>query len=130
MKYFSGTASYRKEFDVTAELLDNKYLFLDLGRVRNLAEIRLNSKNLGILWKRPFRVNISGVAKPGRNLLEVEVTNLWPNRLIGDQFLPKDKRFTETNVLKFTRDSQLLESGLLGPVRIYAAQKRKVKFDH
>ncbi len=129
VKYFSGTACYRKEFDIPAELLrDDKCLSLDLGTVRNIAEVTLNGTNLGILWKQPFSVDITDTVKPGRNCLEVEVTNLWPNRIIGDQFLPENKRFTRTNVKKFKRNSPLLTSGLLGPVQIITAKKVTVKF--
>ena len=62
----------------------------------------------------------------GSNSLEVQVTNLWPNRLIGDQFLPEGQRFTHTNVRHFTQASPLLESGLLGPVRLLVVEKRSV----
>jgi hypothetical protein len=83
-----------------------------------LAELRLNGKNLGVLWAPPFRVDISAVAKPSGNQLEVEVVNFWPNRLIGDEALPPAQRLTRTNVRKFTKDTPLMESGLLGPVRL------------
>jgi len=73
-------------------------------------------------------VNVTSVLKSGKNKLIVRVTNLWPNRLIGDQFLPKEKRFTFTNIGKFTKDSPLLTSGLLGPVNVFYAKKLKIKF--
>jgi hypothetical protein len=80
------------------------------------------------LWKPPFRTDITGAVKPGKNLLEIQVTNLWPNRLIGDQFLPETKRFTKTNITKFKKTTPLLKSGLLGPVQILVAEQRKVAF--
>ena len=80
-----------------------------------------------MLWKPPFRVAISAAARPGQNLLEVKITNLWPNRLIGDQLLPEEERFTRTNVKKFNKDSPLLESGLLGPVKLLAPVRVRVQ---
>jgi hypothetical protein len=131
VKYFSGTARYRKEFDVPAARLNDRREFsLDLGDVRQIAEVTLNGTNLGILWKPPFRVEITGVVKAGKNAIEVKVTNLWPNRLIGDQFLPKDKRLTNTNIAgRFTKDSPLMKSGLLGPVEILVAEDVAVDLD-
>jgi hypothetical protein len=86
VKYFSGTATYTKDFDVPAALCDPGItLELDLGAVENLAEVTLNEKSLGVLWKPPFRVDITGLAKPKGNRLTVRVTNLWPNRMIGDE---------------------------------------------
>jgi len=91
IKYFSGTATYIKEFEIPAELVSsNRELWLDLGVVKNLAEVSLNGTPLGILWKPPFRIDVTGTAKPGKNRLEIKVTNLWPNRLIGDEQLPPD----------------------------------------
>jgi hypothetical protein len=90
---------------------------LDLGEVREIAEVWLNGKPLGVLWKKPFAVKLEG-ARAGVNELEIEVVNLWPNRLIGDQSLPEEKRFTKTNISKFTANSPLMPSGLLGPVTV------------
>ena len=104
-----------------ADLVTLANLWLDLGNVRELAEVRLNGRSLGVLWAPPWRVEITGAAKPGTNTLEIEVVNFWPNRIIGDQFLAPEKRFTRTNIRKLTRDTPLMESGLLGPVRVLAA---------
>ena len=91
IKYFSGTATYRKTINIPAERFgENRSLLLDLGSVKEIAEVRLNGQDLGILWKAPFRVDITKAAKPGDNELEVRVTNLWPNRLIGDEQYPDD----------------------------------------
>ncbi len=129
VKYFSGTATYRKAFGVPVSLLgEDRYLALDLGDVRNIAEVTLNGNALGTLWKPPFRVDITGLLKEQDNLLEIKVTNLWPNRLIGDRHLPEDKRFTRTNVTKFTKDSPLLPSGLLGPVHVFVAGRAELDF--
>jgi len=142
VKYFSGTATYTKEIDIPSEDLGaGRCLWLDLGSVKNLAEVWLNGKPLGILWKPPFRVNLTDVAQPGKNKLEIKITNLWPNRLIGDEHLPDDRewngkrlkewpqwvldgkpsptgRFTFTTWHHWTKDDALLDSGLLGPVRL------------
>lgn len=101
----------------------NRHLMLDLGNVRELAEVRLNGRSLGIVWSPPFRVDITQAVKPVGNVLEVEVINFWPNRIIGDQTLPIEKRLTQTNVRKLTKDTPLMESGLLGPVQIMEEQK-------
>lgn len=128
VKYFSGTATYRRQIGIPATLVSkDKILYLDLGEVKYLAEVRFNGTELGVLWKPPFRVGLSGVAKPGKNLLEVKVTNLWPNRLIGDQFLPESKRVTRTNDKSYTKESPLLESGLLGPVTIGVVESRQLE---
>lgn len=128
VKYYSGTANYAYEvFDLSPSINLNAQaaIYLDLGEVRSVAEVRLNGKELGVLWTRPFRVEVSGAIKPQDNRLEVRVTNLWPNRLIGDAALPAEKRFTRTHVTKFRKDTPLLPSGLLGPVKISMETKEK-----
>lgn len=123
IRFYAGTALYRKTFTVPASSLSSgNRLLLDLGDVREIAEVRLNGKDLGVLWTPPFRVVLSGAVRAGENQLEVEVVNNWPNRLIGDAGLPPDQRRTQTNVKKFTHDSPLVESGLLGPVRVMAVR--------
>jgi hypothetical protein len=120
IKYYSGTATYRKTFDLpeAADLKDGR-LFLDLGEVRYVAEARLNGQALGVVWTAPWRLEITKAARPGANVLEIDIINLWPNRVIGDSLLPPSKRLTKTNVT-FEKGTPLLESGLLGPVRILA----------
>ena len=146
VKYFSGTASYEKEIEISADRLGSgRELWLDLGALKNFAEVYLNEKNLGVLWKPPFRVNVTSAAKPGSNQLVVKVTNLWPNRLIGDEQLPDDRewngmqlkswpqwlldgkpsptgRLTFTTWHHWTKDSELQASGLLGPVTLRTAE--------
>jgi len=146
VKYFSGTAAYRKEIEIPGEwLTTNREIWLDLGVVKNLAEVFLNGQSLGIIWKPPFRANLSAAAHPGTNTLEVKVTNLWPNRLIGDEQLPADREWSgsklkawpqwlldgkqsPTGRLTFTtwhhwkKDDAVLESGLLGPVTLQSAE--------
>jgi len=134
VKYFSGIATYSKEFDLPAEMTrENTQIVLDLGQVRAVADVSVNGKPLGILWKPPFRVDVTRAVKPSANRLVVEVANLWANRLIGDAGLPKDKRFCRTNMthaLTYSspwKETPLLESGLLGPVRLLAAKRIAVK---
>jgi hypothetical protein len=126
IKYYSGTASYETSFELPAALAApgrsarsgdrRRSVWLDLGSVRELAEVRLNGKNLGVVWAPPFRVDITDARKPGPNTLAIEVVNFWPNRIIADQLLPPEKRLTKTNVRKLTKETSLMESGLLGPV--------------
>jgi hypothetical protein len=116
IKYYSGTAVYRKTFEVPPG--GGKSLQIDLGNVRELAEVKVNGQSCGVVWAPPFRVDISHALKSGINQLEVEIVNFWPNRIIGDQFLPEPERFTRTNIRKLTRKSPLMPSGLMGPVRL------------
>jgi hypothetical protein len=115
IKFYSGTATYRK---VVSLQPSGDPLFLDLGKVAVMARVKLNGKDLGIVWTDPFRVDITAAAKPGANTLEISVVNLWPNRLIGDQSLPAAKRFTWSTWSMYNKDSPLLVSGLLGPVEV------------
>ncbi len=88
--------------------------------MRELAEVKVNGKSCGIVWCPPFRVDITSAVKPGENKLEIEVVNFWPNRIIGDASLPPDQRLTQTNIRNLKANTPLMESGLLGPVRILA----------
>jgi len=152
VKYFSGAGTYRKRFTVPAELAGrNRQLVLDLGKVQVMAEVKLNGKDLGILWKSPFHADITAAVKTGENELEVKVVNLWVNRMIGDEQLPEDSdrnangtlkawpqwvqegksnpagRYTFTSWRLWKKGDALLESGLLGPVTIRAAERVNVK---
>lgn len=118
IKYYSGTAVYRKTFTLAAP---GEKLLLDLGEVHEVASVRLNGVDLGVVWIRPARVDITRAARVGENKLEVTVVNLWPNRMIADESLPKEKRFTESNIHKFTAVTPLYPSGLLGPVTVETA---------
>lgn len=152
VNYYSGAATYTKTFDVPAELRSgNRVLFLDLGRVEVMAEVKLNDKNLGILWKPPYRVDVTDKVKSGSNTLEVKVVNLWINRQIGDEQLLDDSdrnpdgtlkawpkwvdegkpsptgRFSFTSWRLWKKDDPLVESGLLGPVTLQAREKVELK---
>jgi hypothetical protein len=119
VKYFSGTGTYSKTIQAPADWFKTgAQLWLDLGDVKNLAEVSVNGKPLGIVWKPPFRVDVTGALKPGANTMEIKVTNLWVDRLIGDQQPDATKKYTYTAQQFYRADSPLLPSGLLGPVQI------------
>nr|HQH74584.1 glycosyl hydrolase [bacterium] len=123
IRFYSGRAVYRKKFDRPESLNQpGKRVYLDLGEVKNLAEVRLNEEDLGVVWCAPWRVEITEAVKSIDNHLEIGVVNLWSNRLIGDAALPVEKRFTMTNVTEFLKNAPLHESGLLGPVTIRVAE--------
>lgn len=119
IRYFSGTASYTKAIQVSPGWFqEGSQIWIDLGVVKNLAEVAVNGKSLGIIWKKPFRINVTGALNPGGNTLEIKVTNLWVNRLIGDRQPGISHKYTYTTLEFYKQDSPLLSSGLLGPVTI------------
>ena len=125
IKYYSGKAVYRTTFNMDRVAADGP-LALELGSVRDvgIARVTLNGRDLGVLWRSPFRVDIRGAVKTGENRLEVMVVNSWHNRVMGDDALPEKKRFTRTNI-RVTHEGRfkwkLEASGLLGPVRLVRA---------
>jgi hypothetical protein len=120
VKYFSGTGVYTKTLHAPAEWFHaGAPLWIDLGDVKNMDELTVNGKSLGIVWHAPYRVNVSGALKQGDNQIAIKVTNAWVNRLIGDE-QPNAKKYTFADVKPYHADSPLLPSGLLGPVRIYS----------
>ena len=148
IKYFSGAATYSKTMQLPPGMLSStRRIFLDLGRVEVMARVKLNGQDLGLLWKSPFRLDITDAVSSGENRLEVRVINLWPNRLIGDDRLPEDSernpdgtlkawpqwlqegkpspagRITFTTWRLWKKTDALLDSGLLGPVTISAAEQ-------
>jgi hypothetical protein len=152
IRFFSGHASYTTRFSVPRAMMGKGLrVFLDLGRVEVMAAVALNGKNLGLLWKSPFRYDISETVRTGENRLEVRVVNLWPNRLMGDEQLPEDSernpdgtlkkwpdwleagkpspsgRFTFTSWRLWRKNDALLDSGLLGPVTVTAAREVPVR---
>ena len=135
IKYYSGTAAYRKTLEL-ARVPEGR-TYLDLGVVHDMARVRLNGKDLGVVWCAPWRVDVTGVLRAGDNALEIEVVNRWANRLIGDKqpadaevrtvdvppgFLGGNKlkagRYTFSTNDPYDRQSPLLSSGLLGPVTL------------
>jgi alpha-L-rhamnosidase len=130
IKYYSGSAVYKRIFSVQATDLAAGKVLLDLGNVLEMASIKINGTQLPVRWAAPFTFDISAFAKTGNNILEVEVTNLWPNRLIGDSKLPVAQRITKTNVVKYEipdADNMLRVSGLLGPVTLQFVRTEKIK---
>ncbi|WP_168442151.1 glycosyl hydrolase [Pontiella desulfatans] len=153
IKYFSGTASYRKTFNLSA--IPNQAIYLDLGQVDVMARVLLNSKDLGVLWKPPFRVNLSGALKKGKNELEIRVTNLWVNKLIGESRFPESGKIHGAGAWRkyayqkfpdwvlsekpipeghrktfavwshYEEGGELLPSGLTGPVRLMEMSETK-----
>ncbi len=152
VKYFSGTASYSKQFTApTGASSTDRLLFLDLGWVHAIARVRVNGHDVGLLWKPPFRIDITGSARPGENKLEVQVTNQLVNRQIGDEQLPAENEYDRGGAIKvipdwftqgkpkppggritfatwkhFNKDSPLLVAGLVGPVRLRTAIRRRI----
>lgn len=123
IKFYSGTAVYRKAFNLPAMPPKGTRLMLDLGAVHEVALVRLNGRDLGVVWTKPARVDITDAVKAAGNELEVTVVSLWPNRLIGDEALPKEQRLTETNMHKYGPRSPLLPSGLIGPVSVLSVEE-------
>jgi hypothetical protein len=150
VRYFSGTAAYKTSFEVASELTKgNQHLWLDLGRVAVIAEVIVNGQSSGVSWAPPFRCDITRLLRAGTNQLEVRVTTLLVNRLIGDEQLPAENNY-DPSTKAITRlpdwfvkgepkppggrqtfatwkfyaaDDPLVESGLLGPVRLMTSEE-------
>ncbi len=121
VKYFSGTATYTKTIKAPADWFHKGVeQWIDLGDVKNLAEVLVNGKSLGIVWHAPYRVDVTGALKKGTNEITVKVTNAWVNRLIGDEQPNVKTKYTFADVKPYKADSPLLPSGLTGPVRVYS----------
>jgi hypothetical protein len=139
IRYYSGIANYHNTINLPENIVADKKadIFLDLGQVYNLARIHVNGKDMGVVWTAPFQLKITDAVLPGNNRIDIEVANLWPNRLIGDEQLPDDGikngewpvwlvkkqsrtsgRVTFYTAKFYQKDSELLKSGLIGPVRI------------
>jgi hypothetical protein len=140
IRYFSGTAVYRKTFDLDAARA-GRPLRLRLGQVKNIARVSVNGKSLGVVWTDPWSADLTGAVQAGRNDLEIEVTNLWVNRLVGDAARPEEKRLTKTIVRRHPEDKSLRmphlrgylatdplqPSGLIGPVEVEFGEVREVR---
>ena len=117
IKHFSGTATYSNTFSIS-NIEDGAKYTLDLGEVKNIAEVSVNGNAIGTLWKTPFTIDISDALKSGDNTLEVKVTNTWVNRLIGDAVKEPAQRITFTTMPFYRGGEELLPSGLMGDVKI------------
>jgi hypothetical protein len=127
IKYYSGKATYRRTVGVP-NLDKQSRVYLDLGKVNELAEVRFNGQTLGVVWCAPWRVEIPrDVLRERDNQLEITVANLWINRLVGDAGLPAEKRLTWTTWNPYRKDSPLFPSGLLGPVTIRTMDRNEVR---
>ena len=119
VKYFSGTATYAKAVQVSAAWrAAGGRLLLDLGSVKSIADVRVNGRSVGYAWRPPFRVDVTDAVTTGMNNIEIRVSNLWPNRLIGDKQPGVARKYAFAIFDPFRADSPLLPSGLLGPVRL------------
>jgi hypothetical protein len=119
VKYFSGIGTYTKSINANAGWFKKGVkLWLELGEVKNLAEVAINGISLGVVWHAPFRVDATAALKAGSNQISIKVINAWVNRLIGDEQPGVTEPITYTDVKLYKADSPLLDSGLLGPVRI------------
>ncbi|HTN19950.1 MAG TPA: glycosyl hydrolase [Pelobium sp.] len=117
IKYYSGTAVYTKSIKLRKKDL-KQALYLNLGEIHDLASVKINGKEIGVIWTAPHRINISSAIKKGNNQIEIEVTNTWHNRLMGDHNLPENKRITQTTAPYRLDGDPLLPAGLLGPIVI------------
>lgn len=117
VKYFSGTAKYRATFTAPAHKA-GEAVYLHIAKVREIASVKINGKDAGSLWAEPYQVRVDGLMHAGENTIELEVTNLWPNRIIGDMQPGVTKTYTSTNIRKYTRESALLPSGLIGEAEL------------
>ena len=125
VKYFSGTGTYTKTLQAASDWFGpSNHLFLDLGDVKNLAEVSINGKSLGILWKPPYRVDITSALKAGSNNLKISVIDPWVNRIIGDRQPNVTTTYSFTSPKYYKADSKLVPSGLLGPVKIIRSTKQ------
>ena len=114
VRHFSGTATYSREFDMSAALLKaGRRVYLDLGRVEVLSGVTVNGSDLGVVWKEPYRVDITDVVRPGANSIELTVTNLWANRMIGDAQIPPEGEWVEG---EWAIGERVLEDGSIEPV--------------
>lgn len=119
IKHHSGTATYQTTFELQSV---EPGLILDLGKVCDLATVKLNGKDLGTVWTAPWQVNLGTAAKTGSNTLEINITNPWNNRLVGDLKLPPAQRRTSLSLATVKPNTPLQAAGLLGPVTILKLQ--------
>ena len=117
IKYYSGTAVYTTTVEFEKPAKDER-VWLDAGKIANIAEVFVNGKSCGVIWTAPYRVDVTKALRPGKNDLRIEVTNTWFNRMKGDLLLPEKERITNTNAPFWAKHKPLLPAGLLGPVTL------------
>jgi hypothetical protein len=115
IRYFSGSATYSATIN-SPSVAKREQVLLRLTDVREIARVKVNGHDAGTVWAKPLVIRVDPFLKPGENVLEIEVTNLWPNRIIGDKQPGATERYTMTNVRTYDADTPLLPSGLIGPV--------------
>ena len=129
IKYFSGTATYKNSFDISREsLTKDSVIKINLGEVLDVARIFINGKSAGVVWTPPFSLNIKDYLKPGKNTVEIQITNMWINRLTGDMNSIDGKKYCQTNIPYGRKDRfpnengdekfHVQKAGMIGPVRI------------
>jgi hypothetical protein len=118
VKYFAGVGTYRKTLQASPDwFAKGAHLWIDLGDVKNLAEVTINGKGLGQVWHAPYRIDATSALKPGANEITIKVVNAWVNRLIGDE-QPGATKITFADVKPYKANSPVLPSGILGPVTV------------
>ncbi|MDR0706243.1 MAG: discoidin domain-containing protein [Planctomycetaceae bacterium] len=120
IRYYSGLATYSQ--DVEIEFEKGQRIFLEVDNVHELAEVKINNQSCGTIWAFPFRVEITSAWQSGKNRIEIEVANHWANRIIGDAAKPENERLTRTNIQRLTPETKLVDSGLVGTVRLLLKQ--------
>jgi hypothetical protein len=128
VRYFSGTAIYKSTVDIKRD--KDERVFLTLTDLHEICSVRINGKSVGTLWAMPYRLDITDSLAQDKNSLELDVTNLWPNRIIGDAQPSATRHYTQTNIRKYTADSPLLPSGLIGPVALETIRETKMLVTH
>ncbi len=124
VRYFSGTATYQTTVDIKRAA--DERVFLTLTDLREICTVRINGKDVGTLWAMPYRLDITDSLAKGKNTLELDVTNLWPNRIIGDAQPLATQTYTKTNIHKYSAASPLLPSGLIGPVALETIRETRI----
>jgi len=132
IKYFSGTACYSKTLNINPDQVkEDRRIFIDLGEVKDIAEVFINDQSAGILWKEPYKLDITDYINGGENDLDIEITNMWVNRLTGDMLSETGEPYCRTNHPYVRQDNwagggdetyRIQKSGLMGPVKISFAE--------
>ena len=127
VKYYSGTATYTREFTVEESLLSKEVdVYIAFEDIQEIARVSINRNDVGFIWTPPYSANITRHLQPGINQITVQVTNTWNNRIVGDLNNPNEVPYTNTNAKsKFTADGPLLKSGLIGKAKIFFSNKNE-----